>query len=141
MFSSEGGGLPLDSGGIVGNTENYVNQNPYPRPDPRRSEFDLRHQQPAEAQYQDLFYTPVNRRESAEMVAQEMAQGYTQLLHGVQEPQEFMSLEELKPRLHQEHHNLSQNHIQNATTITNTGLYHLPEQQQQSYYNLTSMPE
>lgn len=74
-----------------------------------------------------------------EMVAQEMAQSYTQLLQPSQEPQEFISLEELHPRIHQEHR------VQVVSTISSTGsqLYQHHHQQQQrgSYYNLSAVQE
>jgi len=77
-------------------------------------------------------------------VAQEMAQGYTQLLHPAtaQEPQEFISLEELQPRIHhQEHHGtVHDTCAQIASTVSQFHRQH-QQQQQQDYYNLLSVQE
>ncbi|XP_029670390.1 aryl hydrocarbon receptor nuclear translocator-like protein 1 isoform X3 [Formica exsecta] len=77
-----------------------------------------------------------------DMVAQEMAQGYTQLLHSatVQEPQEFISLQELQPRIH---------HQDTCAQIVSSvsELYHQQQQQRngdqrpRNYYNLSSVQE
>lgn len=82
-----------------------------------------------------------------EMVAQEMAQSYTQLLHPSQEPQEFISLEELHPRIHQEHR-VHDNRGRVVSTIlsSDTQLYqhhhhHQQQQQQGNYYNLSAVQE
>lgn len=81
----------------------------------------------------------------AEMVAQEMSQGYTQLLHQTHEPQEYISLEELRPRLNQENHN--QNHRDNhhnqiSTSTSNTEqLYQHQNYQEPNYYNLSNVQE
>ncbi|XP_072763925.1 basic helix-loop-helix ARNT-like protein 1 isoform X3 [Anoplolepis gracilipes] len=78
-----------------------------------------------------------------EMVVQEMAQGYSQLLHSaaVQEPQEFISLQELQPRIH--HQDTCAQIVSSASQ-----LYHQQQQQQQNddqqqrnYYNLSSVQE
>ncbi|CAD1477086.1 unnamed protein product [Heterotrigona itama] len=81
-----------------------------------------------------------------EMVAQEMAQSYTQLLQPSQEPQEFISLEELHPRIHQEHRvHDSRGQVVSAISSTGSQLYqhhHQHQQQQQgSYYNLSAVQE
>ncbi|CAK9803789.1 hypothetical protein ANTPLA_LOCUS3819 [Anthophora plagiata] len=76
-----------------------------------------------------------------EMVAQEMAHSYTQLLHPGQEPQEFISLEELQPRIHQEHH-VHDNRSQVVSTMSSTGVQlYQHHQQQRSYYNLSAVQE
>ncbi|XP_025073744.1 protein cycle isoform X2 [Pogonomyrmex barbatus] len=94
-----------------------------------------------------------------EMVAQEMAQGYTQLLHSTvvvpaqEPPQEYITIEELQPRLHhQEHHRIVHDTCtQLATSVSQ--LYHQhhqhhqqqqqsggqQQQQQRDYYNLSSV--
>ncbi|XP_032685430.1 protein cycle isoform X3 [Odontomachus brunneus] len=75
-----------------------------------------------------------------EMVVQEMAQGYTQLLHTAQEPQEFISLDELQPRVHQEHHRVHDTCAQIASSASQ--LYQQQQQQQQrNYYNLSTVQE
>ncbi|KAG5329480.1 BMAL1 protein, partial [Acromyrmex charruanus] len=98
-----------------------------------------------------------------EMVAQEMAQGYTQLLHSAtavpaQETQEYISLQELQPRIHhQEHHRTVHNTCTQLATSASQ-LYHQHHQHQQQqrsggqqqqqqqqhqrdYYNLSSVQE
>lgn len=78
-----------------------------------------------------------------DMVAQEMAEGYTQLLHSVavQEPQEFISLQELQPRIH------PQDICAQIVSSTSHQLYHQQQQQrngdqqQRNYYNLSSVQE
>ncbi|XP_076241204.1 basic helix-loop-helix ARNT-like protein cyc isoform X2 [Calliopsis andreniformis] len=81
-----------------------------------------------------------------EMVAQEMAQTYTQLLHTGQEPQEFISLEELQPRIHQDHHvHDTRGEVISTMTSTSAQLYHHHhhhhQQQPRSYYNLSAVQE
>lgn len=75
-----------------------------------------------------------------EMVAQEMAQSYTQLLHPGQEPQEFISLEELQPRILQEHR-VHDNQVVSAISSTAGQIYQHHHQQQRSYYNLSAVQE
>ena len=86
------------------------------------------------------------------MVAQEISPGFTQLLHQSHEPQEYITLEELGPRLDQEHHNQNhqtqQNHqehqdqdqISTPTTYADQ-LYRHQNYQQPSYYNLMGVQE
>ncbi|XP_020292952.1 aryl hydrocarbon receptor nuclear translocator-like protein 1 [Pseudomyrmex gracilis] len=77
------------------------------------------------------------------MVAQEMAQGYTQLLHSAaatttttsQEPREFISLEELQPRLHHREHAC----MQIASSAAQ--LYHHHQQQQRNQPNNSSQQQ
>lgn len=74
-----------------------------------------------------------------EMVAQDMAEGYTQLLHSaaVQEPQEFISLQELQPRIHRQ--DICAQIVSSASQ-----LYHHQQRngdQQRNYYNLSSVQE
>ncbi|XP_076241212.1 basic helix-loop-helix ARNT-like protein cyc isoform X3 [Calliopsis andreniformis] len=81
-----------------------------------------------------------------EMVAQEMAQTYTQLLHTGQEPQEFISLEELQPRIHQDHHvHDTRGEVISTMTSTSAQLYHHHhhhhQQQPRSYYNLSAVQD
>lgn len=145
--------MPADSGGVGGGArvgaEACVNHEPHPRPGPhdhqrnplnREEDHEDRRQPQLHQEEDDIesFYQssdPIG----VEMVAQEMAQSYTRLLHGSQEPQEFISLEELKPILHQDQQH-TQNHNQTVST-TNNQLYHHSAQQQQSYYDLNSVPE
>ncbi|KAK2586589.1 hypothetical protein KPH14_011466 [Odynerus spinipes] len=68
-----------------------------------------------------------------EMMADEMSQGYTQLIHPVQEAQEFISLEEFCPRLHQD----TRSHDLRAQQL----YHHHQQQQQRRYYNLSSIQE
>lgn len=78
-----------------------------------------------------------------EMVGQDMAQSYNELFHAAQEPQEFISLEELGPRITTDHHC--------HQTVANPGINSdqlygdTDEGQHQSqprtYYNLSSLPE
>ena len=66
------------------------------------------------------------------MVAQVMSQGvFGQLLQSSQEPEEFIALEELRPRLQQ----LNRNRNLEETSISETHLY--PQPDLQSYYNLS----
>ncbi|XP_011879758.1 PREDICTED: aryl hydrocarbon receptor nuclear translocator-like protein 1 isoform X3 [Vollenhovia emeryi] len=95
-----------------------------------------------------------------EMVAQGMAQGYTQLLHSAaavpaQETQEYISLEELQPRIHhQEHHRavhdtctqlatsasqLYHQHHQHQQQQRSGGGQQQQQQHQRDYYNLSSV--
>ncbi|CAL7935892.1 unnamed protein product [Xylocopa violacea] len=143
----EGGLLP-DSGGVVENdvvvgdgtcvstTSLHQHQQQYSQRHRYRQE-QHQHQQPyqqrhGEEELEDLlcFRGPPEQ----EMVAQEMAQSYTQLLHPGQESQEFISLEELQPRLHQEHH------VHDNRGPTGAQLYQ-HHQQQRSYYNLSAVQE
>lgn len=102
------------------------------------------------------------------MVVQDMAQSYSQLFHTSQEPQEFMSLEELNPELiHNETQTRPPQHEWVSTSNTTAHLYRTStmrnrrnpqdgendddlgndndstshsakEQQQRTYYNLSS---
>ncbi|XP_017889557.1 aryl hydrocarbon receptor nuclear translocator-like protein 1 isoform X2 [Ceratina calcarata] len=143
----EGGLLP-DSGGVVendvvvgdGTCVSAVHQH-QPVSQRYQRQEQSRQQQQQQQQYQqrrgeeleDLlcFRGPPEQ----EMVAQEMAQSYTQLLHPGQEPQEFISLEELQPRIHQEHHVHDEHR---GGQVSGAQLYH---QQQRSYYNLSAVQE
>ncbi|XP_070510756.1 basic helix-loop-helix ARNT-like protein 1 isoform X2 [Cardiocondyla obscurior] len=86
------------------------------------------------------------------MVAQEMAQSYAQLLHSAvptQEAQEYISLEELQPRIHhQEHHRaVHDTCAQLATSASQLYLQHHQQQRgdsqqpqhQRDYYDLSSV--
>ncbi|XP_008556124.1 basic helix-loop-helix ARNT-like protein 1 isoform X1 [Microplitis demolitor] len=78
-----------------------------------------------------------------EMVGQDMAQSYNELFHAAQEPQEFISLEELGPRITSTDHHC---HPVANTVINNDQLYgDADEGQHQSqprtYYNLSSLPD
>lgn len=116
-------------------------------------------QQPQHSELDDLLRfrgtgTTTGQRQE-EMVAQEMAQGYTQLLHSaaavpVQETQEYISLEELQPHIHhQDHHSVHDTCTQLTTSASQ--LYHQhhqqqrnggqQQQQQRDYYNLSSVQE
>ncbi|XP_053974744.1 basic helix-loop-helix ARNT-like protein 1 isoform X1 [Hylaeus volcanicus] len=154
------GGLLSESGGVVENDvvvgdatcvrscdpHQHQRQHPphrhYGQEQPHLREHQQQYQQRQEVELEDLlcFRGPPEQ----EMVAQEMAQSYTQLLHPNQEPQEFISLEELQPHLHQEHH-VHDNHGQVVSTMpsTNAQLYqhHHQQHQQRSYYNLSAVQE
>ncbi|KAK0088172.1 hypothetical protein PV326_004926 [Microctonus aethiopoides] len=85
-----------------------------------------------------------------EMVAQDMAQSYKELFHVTQESQEFITLDELGPRVQTEDH-----HNQRVpTSDTSTNLFldsqverssqqpdHQHQQQQRTYYNLSSLSD
>ncbi|KZC05014.1 Aryl hydrocarbon receptor nuclear translocator-like protein 1 [Dufourea novaeangliae] len=124
---SDEGGLLADTGGVVESCDGAsVNV---------RDSQSVQHrlqQQRQEEELEELlcFCGPP----AQEMVAQEMAPGYTHLLHSGQEPQEFISLEALQPRVHQEHNV----HDGQVASMTSTGgqLY-----QQRSYYNLSAVQE
>ncbi|XP_033222233.1 aryl hydrocarbon receptor nuclear translocator-like protein 1 isoform X2 [Belonocnema kinseyi] len=81
-----------------------------------------------------------------EMVAQEMSPCYSQLLHQSHQPQEYISLDELGPRLDQEHPNQNhqdeqdRNQISARTTFADE-LYQHQNYQQPSYYNFTTVQE
>ena len=77
------------------------------------------------------------------MVAQEMSQGYTQLLHQSHEPQEYISLEELRPRLNQEHNNQNhRDHDQISTPTSNADqLYQRQNYEQPNYFKLLTAEE
>ncbi|XP_046492220.1 basic helix-loop-helix ARNT-like protein 1 isoform X2 [Neodiprion pinetum] len=152
-----GGELPADSGGVVEggaqvDAEACVSQEAHPCPGSRKQQRNPR-RQGEEREAQDQWQLPaeedhgppIHRRQEqpADMVAQEMAQGYTQLLHDGQEPQEFISLEELKPRLQdQDRHGRTQSHneVRTVPASPNSALYH-HSGQQRSYYNLTPVPK
>ncbi|XP_078052039.1 uncharacterized protein LOC144478176 isoform X2 [Augochlora pura] len=76
-----------------------------------------------------------------EMVAQEMAQSYTQLLHPAQEPQEFISLEELQPRIHQDHHNARGQGVAGITSAGAQLYQHHQHHPTRCYYNLSAVQE
>ncbi|KAK0180657.1 hypothetical protein PV327_003020 [Microctonus hyperodae] len=81
-----------------------------------------------------------------EMVAQDMAQSYKELFHVTQEPQEFITLEELGPRVQAEdHHN---QRVPTSDTSANLFLDNQTERssqqsdhQQRTYYNLSSLSD
>jgi len=95
------------------------------------------------------------------MVAQEMAQGYTQLLHSAtavpaQETQEYISLQELQPRIHHQEHHRTVHDTCTQLATSASQLYHQHHQHQQQqrnggqqqqqqhqrdYYNLSSVQE
>ncbi|XP_043478053.1 aryl hydrocarbon receptor nuclear translocator-like protein 1 isoform X2 [Leptopilina heterotoma] len=81
------------------------------------------------------------------MVAQEMSQGYTQLLHQTHEPQEYISLEELRPRINQENNHSQDHHRDNhhnqisTPTSTTEQLYQHQNYQEPNYYNLSNVQE
>lgn len=150
--SSDEGGLLPDSGGIVENDavvgdgaslnpsvfhqhQQQQHSNRYRQDQPQLQQSQQQYRRHQEEELEDLlcFRGPPEQ----EMVAQEMAQSYTQLLHPGQEPQEFISLEELQPRIHQDHHDRGQ------VISTNAQLYQHPHQQEQqrSYYNLSAVQE
>ncbi|XP_024942293.1 aryl hydrocarbon receptor nuclear translocator-like protein 1 isoform X2 [Cephus cinctus] len=125
-------GLLPDSGGVVGDVVGVHNGG---RVNPRA--YHHRQQHPHSDQQHHHQEGLVYESEGAEMVAQEMAQGYTQLLHSNQEPQEFISLEVLRPRIHQDHHRLT-------ISATRNHLYHHQPQQphiQPLYYDLSNVQE
>ncbi|KAH0535861.1 aryl hydrocarbon receptor nuclear translocator-like protein 1 isoform X2 [Cotesia glomerata] len=78
-----------------------------------------------------------------EMVGQDMAQSYNELFHAAQEPQEFISLEELGPRITTDHHC--------HQTVANPGINSdqlygdtddgQHQSQPRTYYNLSSLPD
>ncbi|XP_012279375.1 protein cycle isoform X2 [Orussus abietinus] len=72
------------------------------------------------------------------MVAQDMSHGYTELLRSSQDPQEFVSLEELHPRVHQDHRDHDRGQDVSTSRNPATCLY---QDQQQTYYNLSVVPE
>nr|XP_034175022.1 aryl hydrocarbon receptor nuclear translocator-like protein 1 isoform X5 [Osmia lignaria] len=150
--SSDEGGLLPDSGGIVENDvavgdgtslnpsvfhqhQQQQHSNHYRQDQPQLQQNQQQYRRHQEEELEDLlcFRGPPEQ----EMVAQEMAQSYTQLLHPGQEPQEFISLEELQPRIHQDHHDRGQ------VISTSAQLYQHPHQQEQqrSYYNLSAVQE
>jgi len=112
-----------------------------------------------ESELDDLlrFRSTTTGQGQEEMVAQEMAQGYTQLLHSAavpaQEPQEYISLEELQPRIHHQEHHRSVHDTCTQLTTSASQLYHQHnqhqqqqqsggqqhQQHQQDYYNLSSV--
>ncbi|XP_017792525.1 PREDICTED: sex-determining region Y protein-like, partial [Habropoda laboriosa] len=157
-FEDEGGLLP-DSGGVVKNDvvvgdgtgvntcglrqhQQQQQHSQRHRYREEQSQLQPHYQQRQEEELEDFlcFRGPPEQ----EMVAQEMAHSYTQLLHPGQEPQEFISLEELQPRIHQEHH-VHDNHSQVVSTMSPTGAqlyqHHHQQQQQRSYYNLSAVQE
>ncbi|XP_043585056.1 aryl hydrocarbon receptor nuclear translocator-like protein 1 isoform X1 [Bombus pyrosoma] len=162
-FEDEGGLLP-DSGGVVENDVmvgdgTCVNTCGLHQHQQQHSPgHRYRQEQPQLQQQQQQQYQQQRQQEELEdflyfrgppdqeMVAQEMAQSYTQLLHPSQEPQEFISLEELHPRIHQEHR-VHDNRGRVVSTIlsSDTQLYqhhHQQQQQQQgNYYNLSAVQE
>ncbi|OAD53726.1 Aryl hydrocarbon receptor nuclear translocator-like protein 1 [Eufriesea mexicana] len=154
----EGGLLP-GSGGVVENDvvvgdgtcvntcglhqhQQHSQCHRYRQESPQLQQHQQQYQQRQQEELEDLlcFRGPSEQ----EMVVQEMAQSYTQLLHPGQEPQEFISLEELQPRILQEHR-VHDNRGQVVSTISSTTsqLYHHHHQQQQqrSYYNLSAVQD
>ncbi|XP_043260311.1 aryl hydrocarbon receptor nuclear translocator-like protein 1 isoform X1 [Colletes gigas] len=150
------GGLLADSGGVendvvVGDATCVRSTDLHQHPSchhyrqeqqahPQQHQQQYQHRQEEELEDLLCFRGPSEQ----EMVAQEMAQSYTQLLHPDQEPQEFISLEELQPHLHQEHH-VHNNHGQVVSTMpsTNAQLYqhHHQQHHHRSYYNLSAVQE
>lgn len=92
----------------------------------------LERQQQQEQQHDSDYdnFTPNSYR--TDMVAQVMSQGvYGQLVQSAQEPEEFIALEELRPRLQRDKYD--------ETPISDASLYQ--QQDLQSYYSLSSMQE
>ncbi|XP_067211846.1 protein cycle isoform X2 [Linepithema humile] len=170
----EGGPLPDRSrGGVVENDDALVAAGDGACVNDRILHYHQRHphhhqrhcelqqqQQSAEPELDDLLRfrgsgSTTTGQRRGEMVAQEMAQGYTQLLHPAtaQEPQEFISLEELQPRIHhQEHHGtVHDTCVQIASSVSQLHRQHhqqqrqtdqqQQQQQQRDYYNLLSVQE
>ncbi|XP_051162665.1 aryl hydrocarbon receptor nuclear translocator-like protein 1 isoform X3 [Leptopilina boulardi] len=139
-------GLLPTSGDVFGNSEavkeRLTSISPRIYRHPQHHHHQQQDQRQRDIQSGDLFRY---RYPVAEMVAQEMSQGYTQLLHQTHEPQEYISLEELRPRLNQENHN--QNHRDNhhnqiSTSTSNTEqLYQHQNYQEPNYYNLSNVQE
>ncbi|XP_031833873.2 basic helix-loop-helix ARNT-like protein cyc isoform X2 [Nomia melanderi] len=149
----EGGLLP-DSGGVVENDvvvgdgtcvnsgvhqhhQQHFQRHRYYREQPQLGDHRQQYQQRQEEELEDLlcFRGP----SAQEMVAQEMAQSYTQLLHPSQEPQEFISLEELQPRIHQENHD-TRGQVVTGMSSTGAQLYH-QHQPPRCYYSLSAVQE
>lgn len=94
-----------------------------------------------------LSFRGSNDNTSREMVAQDMALSYNELFQATQQPQEFMSLEELSQRVHQDDHQSV------STSSTSAHLYlggqndqeppqqHQQQPQQRTYYNLSALSE
>ncbi|XP_011315360.1 aryl hydrocarbon receptor nuclear translocator-like protein 1 isoform X2 [Fopius arisanus] len=88
---------------------------------------------PTDGLDQLLNFHRTNNNNNREMVAQDMAQSYNQLFHAAQEPQEFVSLEELRP-----HH-----HGQNIIVASGPHIYlneRDNEHGQRTYLNLAALP-
>jgi len=151
LCSPDEGDLLPDSGGIVENDDTVVaagdgtcvndrilHYHQHPQQHPHQQQHS-----PTESELHDLLQfrgtgttTGLGRQE---MVAQDMAEGYTQLLHSaaVQEPQEFISLQELQPRIHRQ--DICAQIVSSASQ-----LYHHQQRngdQQRNYYNLSSVQE
>ncbi|XP_063987230.1 basic helix-loop-helix ARNT-like protein 1 isoform X2 [Diachasmimorpha longicaudata] len=81
-----------------------------------------------------LNFHRTNNNNNRDMVAQDMAQSYNQLFHAAQEPQDFVSLEELRPQVH---------HEQNIVISNGTPIY-LNERDNEhglrTYFNLATLP-
>ncbi|XP_076288980.1 basic helix-loop-helix ARNT-like protein cyc isoform X3 [Lasioglossum baleicum] len=152
----EGGLLP-DSGGVVENDvvvgdgagvnscevpqhhQQRLQRHRYYREQTQLEDHRQQYQQRQEEELEDLlcFRGPPDQ----EMVAQEMAQSYTQLLHPSQEPQEYISLEELQPRIHQDHHS-NRGQVVTGMSSTGTQLYqHHQHHPPRCYYNLSAVQE
>ncbi|XP_033338950.1 basic helix-loop-helix ARNT-like protein cyc isoform X5 [Megalopta genalis] len=148
------GGLLSDSGGVVKNDvvvgdgadvnscevhQHHQQRLRYYRDQTQLEYHRQQYQQRQEEELEDLlcFRGPPDQ----EMVAQEMAQSYTQLLHSSQEPQEFISLEELQPRIHQDHNN-ARGQVATGMTTTGIQLYqHHQHHPTRCYYNLSAVQE
>ncbi|XP_015125272.1 aryl hydrocarbon receptor nuclear translocator-like protein 1 isoform X1 [Diachasma alloeum] len=89
---------------------------------------------PTDGLDQLLNFHRTNNNNNREMVAQDMAQSYNQLFHAAQEPQDFVSLEELRPQVH---------HGQNVVVASGTHIY-LNERDNEhglrTYFNLATLP-
>lgn len=153
LCSPDEGNLLPDSGGVVENNDTVaaadgtcvndriLHYHQHPQQYPHQQQHS-----PTESELHELLQFrgtgPTTGSGQGEMVAQEMAEeSYTQLLHStaVQEPQEFISLQELQPRIHQD----------TCAQIVSSAsqLYHQQQQQrngdqqQRNYYNLSSVQE
>ncbi|XP_066600320.1 basic helix-loop-helix ARNT-like protein 1 [Prorops nasuta] len=103
---------------------------------------DSQRQGPAQSELEDLlrYRDPVQQ----EMVAQELTQGYTQLLHPAQGAQKFISLDELASQARNDSRQGQRCHEQNVATTASISLYQQPQQcheQQRSYYDLATIQE
>lgn len=137
-------------------------QHPHQQQQRHRHQLQQQQQQHPEPELDDLLQFrgtgATTGQGQEEMVAQEMAQGYTQLLHSaaavpVQETQEYISLEELQPHIHHQDHHRTVHDTCAQLATSASQLYHQHHQQQRNggqqqqqqhqrdYYNLSSVQE